>query len=269
MPVKKEEALPIVENALDGTSDANVLNSGAYALVSHGPSQSLTLAERSALKAVELLEAESAETTLESVNAGAFRRTNLLLATWDTLGWVYFAEGKYALAEEYVRAAWRNAAHGEEGLHMGEILEKRGDDIGAMRVYEMALSRTGGNIATPVVTELHSRADDLKKKGLAVQDAHPDRSLQDQRTYHVPRPTGAKGSGVFVLQVSAAKTEKTAMVSGDEIMRGLGDRLTQLDLRLAVPKESHALLLRSGVLFCSTEPTCEFVLTPPESANVK
>lgn len=45
--------------------------------------------------------------------------------------------------------------------------------------------------------------------------------------------------------------------------------LARLDLGLAVPKESHALLLRSGVLFCSTEATCEFVLTPPESANVK
>jgi Domain of Unknown Function with PDB structure (DUF3857) len=33
--------------------------------------------------------------------------------------------------------------------------------------------------------------------------------------------------------------------------------------------DSHALLLRSGVLFCSTQPTCEFVLTPPETANVK
>ena len=52
-------------------------------------------------------------------------------------------------------------------------------------------------------------------------------------------------------------------------LRGLGQSLGQLDLRLAVPKNSHALLLRSGVLFCSTESTCEFVLTPPESANVK
>lgn len=266
---KKKEALPIIENALDRTSDANVLNCGAYALVSHGTGESLPLAERSALKAVGLLEAESVETSLESVNAGAFQRTNLLLATWDTLGWVYFAEGKYALAEKYVRAAWRNAADSEEGLHMGEILEKKGDDIGALRVYELALSRTGGNSATPVVTELHSRADGLKKKGAAVQDAHPDRSLQDQRTYHVPRPRGAKGSGVFLVQVSAAKTEKIAMVSGDDMMRGLADRLTQLDLRLAVPKESHALLLRSGILFCSTGPTCEFVLTPPESANVR
>ena len=59
------------------------------------------------------------------------------------------------------------------------------------------------------------------------------------------------------------------MVSGDEGLHGLSESLGQLDLGLAVPKESHALLLRSGVLFCSTEVTCEFVLTPPESANAK
>ncbi len=59
------------------------------------------------------------------------------------------------------------------------------------------------------------------------------------------------------------------MLSGDEELRGLGQSLGQLDLRLAVPKHSHALLLRSGVLVCSTDSTCEFVLTPPESANVK
>lgn len=59
------------------------------------------------------------------------------------------------------------------------------------------------------------------------------------------------------------------MLSGDEELRGLGQSLGHLDLGLAVPKNSHALLLRSGVLFCSTESTCEFVLTPPQSANVK
>jgi hypothetical protein len=168
-----------------------------------------------------------------------------------------------------VRASWRSSPNGEVGLHLGEILEKKGDAVGAMRVYEMALSRTGGNGVTPVATELHARVGGLKKKGVAVQDAYPDRSLQDQRTFPVPRPAGAKGSGVFVAQVSAAKTEKMAMMSGDEGLHGLTEALTRLDLRLGVPKESRVLLLRSGVLFCSTEPTCEFVLTPPESANVR
>ena len=264
---KGNEAVPILENGLDGSTDPSVLNDGAYALVSHDVR--LPLAEASALKALESLEKEAAEMPIESANAGAFGRTTLLLATWDTLGWVYFAEGKDVLAEEYVCASWRNASHSEEGLHMGEILEKKGDDKGAMRVYEMALSRVGGSNVTPVATELHARVDGLKKKGVTGQEPHPDHALQEQRTFHVPRPAGVKGSGVFALQVSAAKTEKVAMLSGDQAMRGLGDAVERLDLGLAVPKESKALLLRSGVLFCSTEPTCEFVLTPPESANMK
>jgi transglutaminase-like putative cysteine protease/tetratricopeptide (TPR) repeat protein len=266
---KKIEAVSIVEKALDGTSDENVLNDGAYALVSTGSSALLPLAEASVRKAVETLETESAGTAIEGVNTGTFGRTNLLLATWDTLGWIYFAEGKDVLAEEYVRASWRSKAHGEAGLHMGEILEKKGDAKGAMQVYEMALGRTGSSSsATSLATELHSRVDGLMKKGLAVQDAQPDQALQEQRTFHVPRPSGVKGSGVFVIQISAAKTEHVAMVSGGEGLRGLSEAVGRLDLGLAVPKESHALLLRSGVLFCSTEVTCEFVLTTPESANV-
>ena len=264
---KKDEAVSIIQNAVAGSSDA--LNDAAYALVTAESSTLLLLAETTAQKAAEILEAESARISIESVNMRAFRRTNLLLATWDTLGWVYFAEGKDALAEEYVRASWCSAAQGEEGLHMGEILEKKGDATGAMRVYETALSRLGTTNATPVAMKLHARVDRLKSKGVTVQDVHPDRTLQEQRTFHVSRPTGAKGSGVFVVQVSAAKTEKIAMVSGDEGLNGLSEALASLDLGLAVPKASHGLLLRSGVLFCSTEPTCEFVLTPPESANVK
>ncbi len=266
---RNEEALPIIEGALNESSDADVLNDGAYALVSAGSSALLPLAEASARKAADMLESESAGTAIESVNAGVFRRINLLLETWDTLGWVYFAEGKDVLAEEYVRASWRNAAHSEEGLHMGEILEKKSDLTGAMQVYEMALSRTGSRSTTPVAIKLHARVDGLRMKGVAEQEMHPDRALQEQRTFHVSRPAGVKGSGIFLVQVSAAKTEQVAMLSGDEALRGLGQSLRQLDLGLAVPKSSHALLLRSGVLFCSNESTCEFVLTPPESANVK
>ena len=58
-----------------------------------------------------------------------------------------------------------------------------------------------------------------------------------------------KGSGVFIMQVSAAKTEKLAMISGDEDLRALSETLGKLDLGLAMPSQSHALLLRSGVMF--------------------
>jgi hypothetical protein len=193
----------------------------------------------------------------------------LLSASWDTLGWIYFAEGKNDLAEEYVRAAWMSDGHEEVGMHLGEILEKKGDLVQAMRIYEMALSGRQGNSTTPVMNELHTRVEGLKKQGVKSQYAHADSVLQEQRTFHIPRSAGLKGSAIFFAQVSGVKTEKMGFISGDEPLRGLGEVLAHLDLRLAVPKDSHALLLRSGVLFCTTQPTCEFVLTPPESANVK
>jgi hypothetical protein len=109
----------------------------------------------------------------------------------------------------------------------------------------------------------------LRKQGVKSQYPHADSVLQEQRTFHIPRLGEMKGSSIVLLQVSSARTEKVEFVSGDEALRGQSEALAHLDLGLAVPKDSHALLLRSGVLFCSTQPTYEFVLTPPETANVK
>jgi tetratricopeptide (TPR) repeat protein len=264
---KPDEAVTVVKAALDGSSDPNVLNDGAYVLVSH--KAELPLAESSSRKAVDLLETESAKTVLDGVNAGSFRRVTLLLASWDTLGWIYFAEGKADLAEQYIRAAWKSDPHAEVGLHLGEILEKRGDRVQAMQIYEMALNGATTDSTTPIIDELHTRVDALKKQGVRPQYPHTESVLQEQRIFHIARPSNLKGSAIFLAQISSAKTEKMEFISGDEPLRAQGEVLSHLDLGLAVPKNSHALLLRSGVLFCSTQPTCEFVLTPPETANVK
>jgi hypothetical protein len=141
-----------------------------------------------------------------------------------------------------------------------------------MQIYETAMSGRKGSVPTPIANELNTRENDLIKQGVPPLHPHGDGLqgiLQEQRTFHIPRPAKAKGSAIFLVQVSAAKTEKTEFVSGDEPLRGQGEVIAHLDLGLAVPKDSHALLLRSGVLFCSTQTTCEFVLTPPETANVK
>ncbi len=263
----KDEAVALLRKALDGSSDPEVLNDAAYELLSGGPDV-LPLAETDARKAVEILETQSAATTLDSANLDAFRANNLMLAAWDTLGWVYYNEGKDAPAEAYVRASWRSAQHAEEGLHMGKILERKGDRKEAMRVYEMALSQAG-NAATPVANELHDRVNALQKAGIATQSEHPAEALQQQRIFRVARPSGVKGSGTFFMQVSADGTKKAEMAGGDEALRALGDAVQKLDLGLTVPSGSHALLLRSGVLICAAEPTCELTLVPPENAGAR
>jgi hypothetical protein len=232
----------------------------------------LALAESSSQRAVELLEKESTETVLDGVNARSFQGVVLLLASWDTLGWVYFTEGKTDLAAEYVEGSWKNGGHAEVGLHLGEIVERQGDKARAMQIYETALSEPKTNVATSVTNELRMHQEALQKQGISGRHVHGDGMggvLQEQRTFRIPRPSGAKGSAVLLVQVSAAKTEHVEMISGDDAMHGLVAAVAGMNLGLGVPKSSHALLLRSGVLFCSTEPTCEFVLTPPETANVK
>ncbi len=262
-----DKATATLKTVLISSSDPGVLNTGAYSLVSHNVE--LALAESSAKKAVDLLEAESRQTDISGVNAKSFGRVTLLLASWDTLGWIYFVEGKTDEAAGYIYAAWKSAAHAEMGLHWGQMLEKRGDRQQAMQVYEMARSRVKTTSTSLVAEQLDTRLDALRRQGVPVQSAHPEQTLQEQRTYHVPRPPALKGSATFLLQVSSAKTEKLEFASGDASLRGQSDVIAHLDLGLAIPSDSKALLLRSGILFCSTQSTCEFVLTPPEAANVR
>ncbi len=261
------EGVMLIKAAMADTTDPGILNSGSYALAEH--QAELPLAETSARKAVDLLETESRQTVLDGVNAHSFQRANLLLASWDTLGWIYYIEGKLNLAGQYILAAWQSGAQAEVGLHWGQVLEKRGDRTPAMRIYELALSQARGDATSPVTLELHARVDALKKDGVPAPNANAVKTLQDKRTFHTRRPSDLKGSAIFVAQVSAGRTENVSFLSGDEPLRGETATLAHLDLRLDLPTDSHALLLRSGILFCSTQPECDFVLTPPESAYVK
>src|SRR5262249_5702355 len=56
-------------------------------------------------------------------------------ASWDTLGWVYFARGNFDKAEKYVSAAWILGGHGEVGDHLAQIYEKLGRKNDAVRTY--------------------------------------------------------------------------------------------------------------------------------------
>jgi hypothetical protein len=61
-----------------------------------------TLAE----EAVKLEEERTVVLDLKQVDAGAFAKMAMLSRYWNTLGWVFFRQGKLAQAERYTRAAW-------------------------------------------------------------------------------------------------------------------------------------------------------------------
>jgi hypothetical protein len=77
-----------------------------------------------------------------------------------------------------------------------------------------------------------------------------------------------KGQGwaTIELDVSAQGTTAVRFVQGDETCEPLFETIRHLDLKLAIPPDSHASLLRRAVLSCSTTPTCQLVLILPHDA---
>jgi tetratricopeptide (TPR) repeat protein len=136
---------------LDGTDDPGVLNDAAYMLSEAGAD--LALAEDASRKSIAKLEEASATITTDQVNSSAFARANLLIASWDTLGWILFKEGKLDQAKPLLDAAWRASLRAEIGDHLGQVYEAMGQKDEALTTYEFA--RTACNSNTPQDVHAH------------------------------------------------------------------------------------------------------------------
>lgn len=117
-------------SALRETDDPGLRNDLAYELAdADRVTQEVEDASR---KAVEQLTAESANWTLTTADQDIRemrKRSNLLVASWDTLGWTIYKSasgrepGRLTEAKRYIAAAWRNSLTPEVGLHLGDLEE--------------------------------------------------------------------------------------------------------------------------------------------------
>ena len=121
---RKDEAAAAAKSALAGTDDTELLNDAAYVLAETG--LDLPYAEEASRRSIHDLEEKSAAISTAEVNSHAFAQANLLIASWDTLGWILFREGKLDEAKPLVLAGWRNALMPEGGDHLGQIYEAMG-----------------------------------------------------------------------------------------------------------------------------------------------
>lgn len=140
------EAVAAAKAAMDGSDDPNVLNSNAYLLAE--AKAELPLAEMKARRAVDLLEEASAQSKVGEANSSAFRRADLLLATWDTLGWILFLEDKPTEAEPYLAAAWFNQPGLVGGDHLAQVQEALGHGAEALTIEELAMATDGAAKST-------------------------------------------------------------------------------------------------------------------------
>ena len=261
-----DKALAAFDHAVELAATPLVWNNIAYQLSlkkSH-----LDRAQQYAESSVSATAAALRNVSLDRLTQADLPLVSSLIAYWDTLGWVHFAEGDLNKAEKYVAAAWGLGHHGEVGDHLGQIYEKRGDKDRALRTY--ALSMNGLRPTPETRGRLASLAGGDAKADAAV--ARYKDELQHSSTVDLGKATQTSNADFFILLSggagSAAKVDAVKFVSGDEKLKSFTDALRTADYHLTFPDDTPVKVFRRGTLSCSlTSGKCEFTLTLPDDVR--
>jgi tetratricopeptide (TPR) repeat protein len=257
---RKEEAAAVAKAILDGTDDPELLNNAAYALSETG--LDLPMAEDASRRAIAGLEQKSATMAAAEANSKSFAEANLLIASWDTYGWILFREHKYEDAKQFIEPAWRASLHAEVGDHLGQIDEALGLKRDALTAYAFAADALTRNDAPDVRGHIHDSVDRLRSADVKELPMGGALDLQDLRTYKVPRAADEKGWGTFRLEITTAGVIDSQQMTGEHPLTAEKKIVDAMKFPELLPPGSKAHLLRSAVVSCSVGTTCEIVLVP-------
>lgn len=255
-----EQAAAAAKTLLEAADDPQQINSAAYVLAQTG--LDLSTAEAASRKNIAALEDKSQTTTAAEANSNTFANSRLLIASWDTLGWILFRQGKLAEAELYIVAAWRNNLHPEVGDHLGQLYEAQNKPLEAYEVYDQAANSTEqSNLASDIKRHLSESSARLHTSNAPVSQIGREGLLQS-RTYRLTGYKGVSGWSTLRLEITAAGLAEALQISGEPKLANLVKTMHNMQFPDLVPPTSKAHLLRSGVLSCSTDGKCELVLVP-------
>ncbi len=261
----KEKGRATLLAVLQTTQSPEMMNDSAYEL--SDAHMELPLAEATTRTALTKISEESKTWTLDENPQVLNGKSRLLVAAWDTMGWILFQEGKLDEAESYLNAAWLNAQGAEVGEHLGELQTAKGNKNAALNAYELALATIPpydmmGVKKTPGAEEkkLKERTEALRQAGakLSLHDSH--KALQEIRTISLGPANGLNGTAEYRLLLSEGGI-KRAEAMGLKELEGGAERVKKARFAGFWPAGSNANLVRTGILNCHSG-VCELVLEP-------
>ncbi len=178
------------------------------------------------------LDGETASWTLDESPRTLSSRTDLLVASWDTMGWILFQEGHLPEARAYIAAAWMNASRPEVLDHLHAI-----DKALHQPTREEAVSDQNRRIFT--LGPSHGRHGTAELRLLLGQG----KVLRAEPAEDTSPSNAAPHPGVSPALSDAASLAKGA------------------DVHALFPGNSHANLMRRGIVNCSGS-ACQLVLLP-------
>jgi predicted Zn-dependent protease/transglutaminase-like putative cysteine protease len=262
---KQDEGEPILRDVATNSDDPFQLNNAAYELGE--ASLDLPLAEKASRRSLDLLDQATSAASADTVaDKAALQRCTTLIASWDTLGWILFREDKFAEAEPWLRAAWRNSPTAIGGYHLGMVLQKQHRDADALAQFQLAAASSGDDATQALIA---AKVSELVASGQSGHVKDAAAQLQQYRTYKIARDpdiNAKSGWATVELDVTAKGTTAARWVDGDKSMVPLPNALTHFDLDLKIPPQSNATLIRRAVLSCTARTECQLVLIPPTDA---
>ncbi len=263
---RDDEALAAFSKALKISTRPVIWNNIAYQLTLKKAHPDI--ARRYAESAVSTVSTELRNFSLDQLAPRNLGMTNLLASSWDTLGWVEFADGNLDKAQKYVMAAWQLSQSSETADHLGQIYEKRGEKDQAEHFYALAMNARRPEIKT------RSRLADLAG-GDSKVDAIIEKSREElpaHRTIKLTNTSKLEGkTECFLLLVGGQGSEMTVddvkFVSGDEKLKVLTDALRAARYYQTVPDGTTVRILRRGTLSCTAAADCSLLLALPSDVR--
>ena len=257
---RNDEAAAAAKSVLARTDDPALLNDTAYELSETGLDEAT--AEAATRRSIAIEEEKSVTMGAAEANSRAFAEAQLLVASWDTLGWILYREGKPEEARPYISAGWRASLRADVADHLGQVDEALGHKDDAITDY--AFSRTA--LTSSATPELRGHVMDsiarLTAAGAKIRGDTGTDALQKLRTWSLGKAT-TTGWGTFRLEITTAGVVDEQQMSGDrKALASMDAAIRALKFPELLPPDSKAHLLRSGVVSCTTGSDCELVLVP-------
>ena len=257
---RNDEAAAAAKSVLDEADDPGMLNDAAFTLAETG--HDLEYAEQMSRKSITQLEEKSANLTTAEANSNAFASANLLIAAWDTLGWILFEEGKFDEAKPLLTSAWRDSLRADIGDHVGQLYEAMHDPNEACAAYRLADAAAKSDTPSDVRNHIHDGFTRLEASGAKPGPKNGTEALQNSRTYKLPRSGDLGGWGTFRLEITIDGVIEAQQMSGEQKIAPVTDQIKKMKFPELIPPASKAHLLRSAVISCSKISGCEMVLVP-------
>lgn len=258
----KDQGLANVQKAVMLDSSPLMLNNAAHDLAD--ANMDLDDASKFAKEAVKDAELVANSVSLDKPSVNDLRASATIANYWDTLGWVYFQQGDFEDAADYLNAAWHATLQPLDAYQLGQAYERLGKTHDAVVAYRQAVVAGYG-------PDAQHRLDILRPGGrLQPDEQFTQTDLQDMRAFALPRIySGSANAEFYVLLGPTNKVIDVKFTSGDEVLHQKGEEAVKnVKFNIPFPKGSSAQILRRGVINCEAVISrCTFVLVPAPNVS--